>query len=188
MPEIDENQLAAFRAYDDFYRKASSNASHRKLLKQLEKAVYPDAAVPEIDAADAVTAALDDKLKAITDRIDGFTKSLEERDSRAKEDEIKARWANGQRYVREAGYTTEGLADLEKFMQERGIFDHDIALPAYERLHPPAEPATVGNGERWNFFDVPKDDEAIKQLLETNNDEVFLREMIPAALRDVRGK
>ncbi len=187
MPEIDENQLAALKVYDDFYRKASSNPEHRKLLKQLEKAVYPDAAIPEIDAANAVEAKLDEKLKALDDKLAEFTKAQSEREDRDKENEIKAKWAAGQRFARESGYTDEGLEKLEKYMQDRGIFDHDIAIPAFERANPPPIPTTVGNGERWNFFDAPADDAAVKSLLETNNDETFLREMIPAALRDVRG-
>lgn len=188
MPEIDENQLAAFRQYHDFLSKASANPAQRKLLKQLEKMVYPDAAVPEIDAAEAVKAAVDDQLKALNERFDTWTKTQEERDAKAKEDEIKAKWAAGQRVARDAGYTAEGLEQLEKFMTDRGVFDHDLAIPAFEKLHPPPEPVSTGNGERWNFFDAPKDDEALGKLLEGNNDEQFLREMIPAALRDVRGR
>lgn len=188
MPEIDENQLAAFKAYDDFYRKASNNPAHRKLLKQLEKAVYPDAAVPEIDAADAVSAAFDERMKALDEKLAAITKAGEDRDAKDKENEVKARWAAGQAVAKSAGYTADGLEKLEKFMQDRGIFDHDIAIPAFERLNPPAEPATIGNGERWNFFDVPKDDESLKGYLESGNDEQFLREMIPEALRDIRGR
>ena len=187
MPEIDENQLAAFKVYDEFYRKASSNPSHRKLLKQLEKAVYPDAAIPEIDAAEAVTAQIDERLKALDDKLTAFDKRQSERDDRDKENEIKAKWIAGQRLARDQGYMDEGLEKLEKFMQDRGIFDHDIAIPAFERLNPPPVPTTIGSGEKWNFFDMPSDDASLKSLLETNNDEQFLREMIPNALRDIRG-
>ena len=188
MPEIDENQLAAFRTYDEFYRKAATNPATRKLLKELEKAVYPDSAVPEIDAAKAVQDAVGEQMKALNEKIEAFTKAQNERDSKSKENEIAAKWAAGQRIAKDAGYTAEGLEQLEKFMQERGIFDHDIAMPAFERIHPPAEPATTGNGSNWNFFDAPKDDNALKEYLETNNDERFLSTMIPEALKEVRGR
>lgn len=187
MPEIDENQLAAFRTLQDFYAKAANNPATRKLLKQLEKQVYPESAVPEIDAAEAVKAEVAEQLKSITDRMDAWTKTQSEREEADKKAEIEKRWLAGQKVAKDSGYTKEGLEQLEAFMQERGIFDHDIAIPAFERLHPPPEPATVGSGEHWNFFDVPKDDESLKQYLETGDDERFLREMVPEALRDVRG-
>jgi hypothetical protein len=80
VPEIDENQLAAFRAYDDFYRKASADPAHRKLLKQLEKAVYPNVAVPEIDAAEAAKAEIDEKMKALDEKMEAFNKRETERE------------------------------------------------------------------------------------------------------------
>lgn len=184
--EIDETQLASFQTMRDFVVRGLSNPKTRKLLKEAERQLYPDQAIPELDARDEVMAAVDERMKALDERIAGFDKAREEREERDRLSAVQRQWNEGQSKAKAAGYTAEGLEQLEKFMQEKGVFDHEIAIPAFERIHPPAEPATTGNGSSWNFFDIPKDQPDMQSLLE-GRDEEYLNQMIPTALRDVRG-
>ncbi len=72
-------------------------------------------------------------------------------------------------------------------MEKNGVADHEVAIPAFERLHPPPEPVVSG-GARWNFFDqaAGANDEAMKALM-GGNDEAFLSMALPTALKEGRG-
>ena len=187
MPDIDENQLAQLATMRDFVVKGLSNPKTRKLLKDAERILYPDQAIPEVDAREEVLSAVDERLKTFGEKLEGFTKAQEEREEKARQAEVQALWMKGQDKARTSGYTAEGLEQLEKFMQEKGVFDHEIAMPAFEKLHPPAEPATTGSGQSWNFFDIPKDAPDMQALLE-GRDEDFLNKQIPIALNESRGR
>ncbi len=91
----------------------------------------------------------------------------------------------GRAVAREAGYTDEGLRELEQFMQDNGVFDHTIAMPAFERANPPPEPIMTGS-QRWNFTENPQSQPDLKALFD-GNEEAFLGVAIPAAIRHVRG-
>jgi len=71
-------------------------------------------------------------------------------------------------------------------MQDNGVFDHAIAMPAFERANPPPEPVMTGS-QRWNFTENPQSQPDLKALFD-GNEEAFLGVAIPAAIRDVRGR
>ena len=127
-------------------------------------------------------------MKAIRDELakDRASREAEATERKTQESTraLEQRWLSGRSKARESGYTDEGLEKLEKWMEERGVADHSIAMPAFERENPPPEPIMTG-GQRWNFFDEPKDDLSMKPLFE-GNDDGFLGPAIATALRDVR--
>ncbi|MGH7053812.1 MAG: hypothetical protein ACREFA_08335 [Stellaceae bacterium] len=174
--EVDEAQLAQYRVLQDFVSKGLSNPKTRKLIKAAERELYPDRAVPEEDAKAEVMA-----------RVDQLEERLAAQERERNQGALTRQWQTGQAAARKAGYTDEGLQDLEKFMEERGVFDHELAIPAFERLHPPPEPTTVGSAANWNLFDIPKDGPDMQMLME-GRDEEFLAKTIPQVLKDVRGR
>lgn len=185
--EIDENDLAQFRIVQDFVSKGLANPKTRKLLKAAERELYPDRAVPEEDAKAEVMTRVDELEARLAAEREAREKDKTERTEAENKAALARQWQAGQAAARRAGYTDEGLAELEKFMEARGVFDHDIAIPAFERLHPPPEPTTAGNGASWNFFDRPSEAPDIQALLE-GRDEEFLAKTIPQVLKEVRGR
>lgn len=190
MAEIEEAQLVNYKTLADFVQRGLANPKTRSLLKQAEKELFPDRAVPEVDAKAEVM----EEMAKLREQQANFIKEQEEREAKRKEEEGKAnlgrQWQTGQQKARAAGYTDDGLKALETMMEERGIFDHEIAMPFFEKLHPPPEPTTVGSGQGWNFFEKPSDGplkEAMDALLE-GHDEAFLQAAIPDALKEARGR
>ena len=92
--------------------------------------------------------------------------------------------------LRRDGYTQEGLAEVRKIMDEKGILDPAIAAAYFEKLHPPPTVVTpVGAIGAWNFTDTPEGDSDVKKLLETQGrSEALSDKMAMAALADVRNQ
>lgn len=185
--EIDEADLVQLKVLQDFVQKGLQNPETRKLLKSAERKLYPDRAVPEEDAKAEVLDELGKFRSEISEKFAALEKEKSERAEAESKAAVARQWQQGQAKARAAGYTDEGLASLEKFMEERGVFDHDLAIPAFERLHPPPEPTTSGNGTSWNMFDIPKEAPDMQALLE-GRDEEFLNTTIPQVLREIRGR
>lgn len=185
--EIEESDLAQFKVLQDFVGKGLANPKTRKLLKQAERELYPDRAVPEEDAKAEVMGVVDELRQQLTAEREAREKDKAERTEAENKAALARQWQAGQAAARRAGYTDEGLAELEKFMEERGVFDHDLAIPAFERLHPSPEPTTAGNGTGWNMFDIPREAPDMSALME-GRDEEFLSRTIPQVLKEVRGR
>jgi hypothetical protein len=52
----------------------------------------------------------------------------------------------GRAALQKGGYTDEGIAAVEKLMEEYGIPDHEAAASLHEKLQPPAEPVHLAAG------------------------------------------
>lgn len=186
--EIDETELANLRRIAGIAEIVAKHPKARALQQEAVRMAAPDQVGPETILRSEFSEGLNairDELKADREAREKATKEREEAESLAK---LQTRWASGQAKARAKGYTDEGLTQLEKFMEERGVADHEIAIPAFERANPPPEPIVTGN-QSWNFLDrnlgeAPPD---IKALLD-GNDEGFLANAVPAALASVRGR
>lgn len=188
MIEIDENELAGYRNVTKALQTMLAHPEARRLVQQAQKTVNPNSVIPEIDAAKPVL----DAVGALRKEFEDDKKAREEAAAKAEEDRkvktLKETWERGREAAKAQGYTKEGLESLEKFMEERGVADHEVAIPAFERLHPQAKPVETASN-RFDFFNARKHDgdEAMKMLLE-GNDEGFLATTIPQVLADVRGR
>lgn len=184
--EIDETELANLRRVASIAEVIGRNPTARAKLQEAVAIAAPDQAGPETRLRSEFSEGLDairQELKA--DREARQKREEDAAAERARHD-LENRWLTGRKAARDAGYTDEGLEKLEAFMEKNGVADHSIAIPAFERLNPPPEPVMTG-GQRWNFFDIPKEDVSLKPLFEGNEDG-FLGPAINAALRDVRGR
>lgn len=184
MPEIDEAQLATLQNIAGFVRQGLANPKTRRKLLEAQKELYPDQAIPEIDAANPLL----DELKQIREELakdkEERQKALaEEADRRAKAD-LESAWSRGRAKLAEQRYSEEAIAEVEKIMHERNIFDHEAAAALYEKMNPPPEPVMTGSS-RFDWFDGPKDAPNIKDLWEGNYD-AFLAKAIPAARQMAR--
>ena len=93
--------------------------------------------------------------------------------------------------MRKSGWTDDGLVEVKKLMEERGIIDPEIAAAYYEKQHPPQVPATPSGVGAWNFGEVADDTDAYSKALMASknaaeNDSLVMREA-GKALQEIRG-
>lgn len=190
MREIDENEYAELRRVADVASVIGKNEKARLMLQEAVAIAAPDQAGPEIRIRKEVS----ERTSGMEAKLDAFLEEQrKERETAAAESarqKMEGQWLAGRRKIREAGYTDEGVAKLEEWMEKRNVADHEIAVAAYERENPPPEPVVTG-GSRWNFFDSVggnSGDAALDQFMKTGNDDQFLSTMIPEALKEARGR
>ena len=182
--EVDENELAELKQVQATVRQMLANPSARKRVLQAQKDVNPNLVIPELDAAKPIL----DEVGSLRSEMAEFIKSQKDaemaRQEEARMDKLRTRWEAGRRSAREEGYTEEGLNSLEAFMEKNGIADHSLAIPAFERLNPPAQPAISGAPDRFDIFQPDsRADENLKLLFDGAEDQ-FLARVIPAALAE----
>lgn len=187
--EVDSGELDAHRRVTDTMRQLLSNPKTRREVLKLQKELNPNLVIPELDAAapvqDALTA-MDVKFSELAKRLDT---DAEERAKEKRLAQLQSEWDKGRSLLRSQGYTDEGLAAVEKFMEEKGIRDHDVAAAAYERLNPPSEPIRSVGGNRFDLFEPEaRSDDKMKALFENPEDPMALDAMINDALKTARGR
>ena len=193
--EIEESELANLRQKSTQYDRQATileRIGKNPKLRGTLQAVVAEAAPEEAGMEHYLRAEFKEELSGVSKKLDDFfeeqRKEREDRKAEAATRALEQRWATGQTAARQAGYTAEGLTQLEEFMEQNGIADHKLAIPAFEKANPPPEPVVTG-GSRWNFFDraaEAENDAAYKALM--NQDyEGFLERAVPAALKDLRG-
>jgi hypothetical protein len=189
MPEVvvDEAELSAKNRVISFVNQALTNPKTRTRVLEIQKELDPNFTAPELQQREYVDERMDRLEKLIVETTDAHTKREQERDAAAQKRDLEHRWLTGRKSVRDAGYTEEGVGQLEEFMEHNGIVDHGIALPAFEKLHPPPAPVSTGDN-RWGFFDAQTTESPDLKPLFEGREEDFLRSQIAATLADVRGQ
>jgi hypothetical protein len=185
--EIDETELANLRRLAQVADVVGKHPKARGLMQEAVALAAPDQVGPETRIRQEVNeqfTALRDELKA--DR-EARQKAADEAAETERVRRLESQWATTRGEARKQGYTDEGLTQLEAWMEKKGVADHTLAIPAFERENPPPEPVMTG-GQRWNFFDKPtQEDPNYKALLEGREDD-FMGQAIGSALRDVRSQ
>lgn len=183
--EVDENQLAALQSMQGFVTKALNDPKHRVTLLKIQKELYPDVAVPEIDAANPVL----EKLTALEQKFEDDRKAREERDAKVAEDSQKAQWErqwlSGRKKLTDSGVNPEGIEAVEKLMTERNIPDHEAAWALFEKLNPAPPPQLTGSS-RFNWFQQAENAPDIKLITDHQDYDSFLGQAIDMARRDFR--
>ena len=190
MPEIDETRLGNLNTIAQIADGLLKNPKTRKKYLEAVKEAHPNIPIPELDAAEPIT----NDMKAFKDEILGELKK--DREAREKRDQdlllgsVRQQYDKGKQELAELGYTAEGIADVEKFMEANGLTDFTLARKAYEFDNPRPAPARPSRG---NYFDMiesknAKDgDDYIKKLFETGGqDESVLDAQINTVLTEAR--
>ena len=183
--EIDETELVNHRNITGLVNRMLQNPAARARVLEARKIIDPNVSIPELDSQKPVITA----VTALSDEIKALKKQQEEDKAASAHEKtmssLKAKWDLGQAKARRAGYTAEGLKSLEDFMEENGIADHAIAMPAFEKLHPPAEPisATSTSFDRIKKITTGGDD---MNLLLEGKERQFVDKRIQDALAAVR--
>jgi hypothetical protein len=186
MPEVSQDQLEAMQRTVRSVAQILKDPKRRVKLLELQKEAEPEAIIPELEIQKPVNEALQNVTKKIDDFIDAQRQDREKRDTEARLAEFTQKYEQGRAFLASHGYLPELIQKIEKFMEERGIANHEDALPAYERLYPP--PAPIKSSGLSNFLNKAKGDdtdELTKQLIASRGDDNFvLDRMIDAVRRE----
>lgn len=188
--ELEHNRLVALHGVAS---KIVANPAAKKLLEQAHKLADPNAPTPTLDQEAAQMAPVKELEKSLNDRIAKFEK---EQDDKKREDTLAAiaqRQTAGLAQLRRQGYTDEGVAAVQKLMEDKGLLDVDDAVAIFERANPPQMPSTPQGGmtgTAWGFADVNADsDKSIQELIASKgNNEAVTDRMAAQALQDFRSR
>ena len=188
--EIDEDELTALQRVTAVVNNVMKNPKAAVLVEQALKTVDPNAKTPNMDREAAVAAPVDDIRKEFSEYKKQQEADKLAADNQRKLDAIQVNVTEGIGRLRRAGWTDDGIAGVQKTMEERGIIDVDIAAAYYEKQHPPQAPMTPGGSGAWNFMEMPDSTDAdLKKLVETKGESVALIDkMAHDALQEVRGQ
>jgi hypothetical protein len=186
--EVDEEEYQRTQRVMASLRKIADNPATRLKLQALHKEVEPTAPTPELDQAKILQEPLTKLQKDFDDYKAKQETEQAEREKKEKLAALTGNWEAGRNALKRAGYTEEGIKNLEKFMEERGLIDHELAAAAHEKMFPLPPPATPSGVGAWNFLEVPDDSDAdIKRLIETRGQsEALADRMAHKALNEVR--
>lgn len=186
--EIDEAELIALQRNSQLLNKALANPKAREQVLRGLKTATPELPIPELDAAQP----FNDALEAFGKRFDAMEKTLTDDKAERTASEARGRlmqqWGEGRQKVQRQGYVGESLEALEKFMEEKGVADHEVAAAAFEKLHP--QPAPVANASgKFDFFNkqAMKSDGLLKGLWDSGDENAYLGPAIDEVLKQERG-
>jgi hypothetical protein len=190
MVEIDEEQLLRDKNLRAQVERIMGNPDARLLVEQAAKLVDPNAKTPTLDQKKIV----EEPVSKLEAKMDAFiaaqNKDREEREAKAKREEIHNQVTSGLARLRAAGWTDDGVKGVEKLMEEKGLLDVDIAAAFFEKQHPPQAPIKSGGTGAWNFLDqAPEGDADLKKLVENRGQsEGLIDKMAMDALAEIRGQ
>lgn len=145
--EIDETELMAHRNVSATMAALLNNPKTRQTVLRAVKTVNPQAAIPEIDAAEAPLAQLAEVAKKVDDLRASIDKDAKDREAAKALDTMHREWDSGRAALRSDGYGEDAIKKIEDFMEKEGIRSHKIAAAAFERLNP--QPIAIGAAPRF---------------------------------------
>jgi hypothetical protein len=189
--EIEEADLLNYRHIHGMVDTIMRQPELRKTFLETAKKANPRLAIPEVDAAAPVLAAVGGIQKRLTD----FLAAQTERERKAEEDgrirAFQSRWADQEQALLRGGWQAKGIEGVKKFAEENGISDLGIAADAFERRNPQPDPARSSGGGWGNLFGggaVSTEDTFVKDMMNASGqDEGRLDREINATLADIRG-
>lgn len=190
LKEIDEAEYNQLKALQGAASKIVANPQARKLLEQAQKLTDPNAATPTIDEEEARLAPVKALEKTFADKIEALEKERADEKRQANIDVIAQRQTAGLARLRKAGYTDEGVAAIQKLMDDKGLLEVEDAVAIFERNHPPQLPVSPSGIGGWNFTDMTgEQDKSIADLIATKGDsEQVADRMARQALQDFRSQ
>ena len=185
--EVDEADFAASAGITRVVQQIMAHPEARKMLMKARKTVDPSVAIPELDAAEPVNAAVDELRKELSAWRE---ETAAEKQKAAEESAIRSfqqKWATQEAELRARGWRRDGIDLVKKFAEDNGITDLTIAADAWEKRNPPADPVVSGNG-MWGFMGEPdKEDTFVADMMKAGgNDDRRLDQEIRAAIADAR--
>lgn len=139
----------------DFVESIYNDPQLNKEAKRLIKKKYPNLAIPDFDMEEKI----DQRLSAEDER-----KRKAEQEAKAAKD--REAWQQSRANAKKSyGLTDEGLTDLEKWMEEHAVADHEVAA-SYRHSKDPKTSEPTADSMYWkhdkadNFKEISSDPEA----------------------------
>ena len=188
--EIDEVELLRLRRQDQTVHALMANPKAKRKVLEAYREHDPNARIPELDAEAAAAAPVNELSKTVADLRKEIADDKAEREKKIRLDALNGTVEGGLAKLRRAGWTDEGLTEVRKLMDEKGILDPEIAAAYYEKQHPPQTPAMPSGVGGWNFVENVQDSEAdLKKLLDSKgNNEALADRMAREALTEMRSQ
>ena len=139
----------------DFVESIYNDPQLNKEAKRLIKRKYPNLAIPDLDMEEKI----DQRLGAEEER------RRKETDTARTKAETDAWTASRAKVKADYGFTDEGLSDLEKWMQEHAVADHEVAA-SYRASKNPKTTEPTYDSQFWhhekadNFKEIAAEPEA----------------------------
>lgn len=187
--EIEESALAELTAVNNFVSGALKNPKTRRTLLGVQKALNPDASIPELDATDHVMSAVGE----IKTMVEGVKADLEKRTSDDAEARrvasLQDRVSKGQDYLRAHGYQDDGIKKVEELMLAENIASYAAGLALFEKINPPQAPADETRiGRFGSMSDADVEGDFFKKLMETQGrDDHVVNSMVADTRKAFRG-
>lgn len=178
MIEIDEAEFKNLSRIRETVAKIAAVPEGKRLIQKAHKLVDPTAATPDLDADEQKAKADSELQKKFDDLQAKIEADKAEREKNETFARLNAKFEAGRAKLRERRYTPEGIAAVEKFMEERGVADHEIAADHLEKQNPPQEVMNPRAFGSFNFVEQPKDEDTfLKALLDSkgNDDNAVLK-------------
>lgn len=190
--EVDEAEYNNMVALRTVAQKIVANPKARKMLESAQKEVDPNAATPTLDAEAQHLAPIREVENKLLEKLNAIEARDAEREKNIKLDALASKQTEGLARLRRAGYTDEGVAAIQKVMEDKGLFDVEDAVAIFERNNPPQTPVTPGGIGSWGFTDLTAeagDSKDIAALIASKgeSDQVADR-MARNALNEFRGQ
>lgn len=185
--EIDETELRNYQQVFNAVRQGLANPKTREKLLEVQAELTPETASPEITLRTTLSEFKSELLGEIGKIREESAKERTDREESEQRTRLTARWNESRAAAAAQGYTAEGLEKLEKFMEEHGVADHRIAIPAFEKENPPAQPLMNG-GQRWDFFGAKETQPPDIKALLSGDEDAFLGPAIADTLAQVRSQ
>jgi hypothetical protein len=188
--EITEEQLQRFQRTDAMLRDVWKNDNYRRQFLPILKAVRPDdPATKELEKPDPIEerfAKLEQRNAELEKKLADDRADLEKT---ARIDKLRADQEAGFAALRGDRWTSDGIDQVKKVMDEKGILDVAIAAAYVEKQMPKQAPITSGYGS-WDFLNTPdKGDDDIKALIESKGENnALLSKLVHEAIQEVRGQ
>ncbi|MDE2099010.1 MAG: hypothetical protein KGL39_17280 [Patescibacteria group bacterium] len=163
--ELTEVEIQRLRRQDQTVQALMANPKAKKKIFEAYKEVNPQATIPELDIEEAAAKPVKELQAQFSELQKKLDEDKAEREREAKLATLTGQVETGMAKLRRAGWTDDGLAEVRKLMDERGIIDPEIAAAFYEKQHPPQMPATPSGIGGWNFMEPPADDDAYVKAL-----------------------
>jgi len=188
--EVDEDELVQSRKLRDLVAAMMKNPKAKLKLEEAVKEHDPSIPTPTLDQRRAVEEPIEDLRKELAAERKAREEEKAEREKTEKLRALDSQVEAGFAQLRREGFMPEGIEEVRKIMNDKGILDPLVAAAYFEKLHPPATPVTpVGAIGAWNFTETPEGDSDVKKLLETRGmSEPLADKMAMQALQEVRNQ
>ena len=157
--ELDEVELQRLQKQDRTVHTLMANPKSKRKILEAYKEHDPNARIPELEMEEAARAPVNALEKTVTELRNELAADKKARDDEKRLSALTNTVEGGIAKLRRAGWTDDGLTEVRKLMDERGILDPEIAAAYYEKQHPPQNPANPSGVGGWNFMDAPAEDD-----------------------------